>query len=141
MSRTVPGLGTSRATASSVGDSRVSPGPPAIRKGYRCGDLVESLAMDLRLGGKVALVTGASKGIGKAIAAGFAEAGAKVMLSSRKAEALEKAAADMQGEVAWHAANTGDPEAATAAVDATVSQFGGLDILVNNAAANPYMGP
>ena len=97
--------------------------------------------MELRLDGKVALVTGASKGIGKAIAAAFAEAGAKVMLSSRKADALEKAAADMQGEVAWYAANTGDPEAAQAAVDTTMSQFGGLDILVNNAAANPYMGP
>src|SRR3954470_23268799 len=97
--------------------------------------------MELRLDGKVALVTGASRGIGKAIAAAYAEAGASVMLTSRKADALEKAAADMQGEVAWHAANTGDPEASKACVDATVERFGAVDILVNNAAANPYMGP
>jgi NAD(P)-dependent dehydrogenase (short-subunit alcohol dehydrogenase family) len=97
--------------------------------------------MDLRLDGKVALVTGASKGIGKAIAAACAEAGASVMLSSRKAEGLEAAAADMKGEVAWHAANAGRPEEAEAAVDATLERFGRLDILVNNAATNPYMGP
>src|SRR3954462_14728006 len=96
--------------------------------------------MELRLDGKGALVTGASKGIGKAIAAAYADAGAKVMLSSRKADALEKAAADMDGEVAWHAANVGDPDAAAARVDATLERFGGLDVLVNNAAANPYFG-
>lgn len=97
--------------------------------------------MELRLDGKVALVTGASRGIGMAIAAAFAEAGAKVMLTSRKADALEKAAAGMQGEVAWHAANAGDPDASKACVDETVARFGAVDILVNNAAANPYMGP
>src|SRR3954449_2956241 len=97
--------------------------------------------MELRLDGKVALVTGASRGIGKAIAAAYAEAGAQVMLSSRKPEGLEKAAADMSGEVAWFAANSGDPEAAQACIDATVERFGGVDILVNNAAANPFMGP
>jgi NAD(P)-dependent dehydrogenase (short-subunit alcohol dehydrogenase family) len=96
--------------------------------------------MELRLDGKVALVTGASRGIGKAIAAAYAEAGASVMLSSRKAEGLEKAAADMKGEVAWFAANAGEPEAAQACVDATIERFGGIDILVNNAAANPFMG-
>jgi NAD(P)-dependent dehydrogenase (short-subunit alcohol dehydrogenase family) len=97
--------------------------------------------MDLRLDGKVALVTGASKGIGKAIAAAFADAGASVMLSSRKPEGLEAAAADIKGEVAWHAANAGRPEDAEAAFDATIERFGAVDILVNNAAANPYMGP
>ena len=96
--------------------------------------------MELRLDGKVALVTGASKGIGKAIAAAYADAGAKVMLSSRKADSLEKAVADISGEVAWFAANTGDSEAAKACVDNTIERFGGLDILVNNAAANPYYG-
>jgi NAD(P)-dependent dehydrogenase (short-subunit alcohol dehydrogenase family) len=97
--------------------------------------------MELRLDGKVALVTGGSKGIGKAIAAEFAASGASVMISSRKADALEAAAAEMKGEVAWHAANAGRPEEAEAAVAATIERFGRLDILVNNAATNPYMGP
>jgi NAD(P)-dependent dehydrogenase (short-subunit alcohol dehydrogenase family) len=97
--------------------------------------------MDLRLDGKVALVTGGSKGIGLAIARGLAESGARVMLSSRKADALEAAAATIDGEVAWYAANAGDPEAAVAAVADTIERLGGLDILVNNAATNPYMGP
>jgi NAD(P)-dependent dehydrogenase (short-subunit alcohol dehydrogenase family) len=99
--------------------------------------------MDLRLDGKVALVTGASRGIGKAIAASFAQSGAKVMLSSRKAEALEQAAAEMRadgGEVAWHPANAGDPAQAEECVRATFEHFGSIDILVNNAATNPYFG-
>ncbi|HZQ26128.1 MAG TPA: SDR family oxidoreductase [Acidimicrobiales bacterium] len=97
--------------------------------------------MELRLDGKVALVTGGSRGIGRAIAAAMAAAGAKVMISSRKEDALKEAAAGMEGEVDWFAANAGDAEAAAACVDATVKRLGGLDILVNNAATNPYMGP
>ncbi|MDQ1437544.1 MAG: hypothetical protein QOK43_1173 [Acidimicrobiaceae bacterium] len=97
--------------------------------------------MDLRLDGKVALVTGASRGIGRAIAAAYAEAGAKVMISSRKEDALKEAASTMAGEVEWFAANAGDEDAAAACVQATVDRLGGLDILVNNAATNPYMGP
>jgi NAD(P)-dependent dehydrogenase (short-subunit alcohol dehydrogenase family) len=100
--------------------------------------------MDLRLDGKVALVTGGSRGIGRAIAARFAASGARVMLSSRKPEALAEAAAQMQGPggpVAWHAANVGDPDGAARCVAATVERFGSLDILVNNAATNPYYGP
>jgi NAD(P)-dependent dehydrogenase (short-subunit alcohol dehydrogenase family) len=96
--------------------------------------------MELRLDGKVALVTGASKGIGKAIAAEMAASGAQVMISSRKQDALEAAAAEMEGEVAVHAANAGDIAAADACVAATIERFGGLDILVNNAATNPYYG-
>ncbi len=96
--------------------------------------------MELRLDGKVALVTGASKGIGLAIATAFAEAGARVMLSSRKQEALEKAAADINGETAVFAANAGEPDQAEACVAATTDAFGAIDILVNNAATNPYMG-
>ena len=96
--------------------------------------------MDIDFGGKVALVTGASKGIGKAIATSLAERGAKVMLSSRKHEALEAAAADIDGDTGVFAANAGDPTAAEACVAATVERFGGLDILVNNAATNPYAG-
>jgi len=100
--------------------------------------------MNLRLDGKVALVTGASKGIGLAIARGFADAGASVMLSSRKADQLEAAAATLKpdgGEVAWFAANAGDEAAPEAATTATIERLGAVDILVNNAATNPYMGP
>jgi NAD(P)-dependent dehydrogenase (short-subunit alcohol dehydrogenase family) len=95
----------------------------------------------LDLTGKVALVTGASKGIGAAIARIYAEHGAAVMLSSRKIEALEATAETIDGKTAVFAANAGRPEQAEAAVAATIARFGGLDILVNNAAANPYYGP
>ena len=97
--------------------------------------------MELGLSGKVALVTGGSRGIGKAIAARFAEAGARVMISSRKADALAEAAASIQGEVSCFSANVGDPEAAAACVHACTERLGGLDILVNNAATSPYFGP
>ena len=96
--------------------------------------------MEIRLDGKIALVTGASKGIGRAIATAFVASGAKVMLSSRKQEALDEAAATMDGEVATFAAHAGDPDQAAACVDATVKTFGSVDILVNNAATNPYFG-
>lgn len=97
--------------------------------------------MQISLEGKVALVTGASKGIGRAIAAQMAASGAKVMLSSRKHDQLTEAAATMDGETAVFAANAGDLDAAEACVDATIERFGRLDILVNNAATNPYFGP
>jgi NAD(P)-dependent dehydrogenase (short-subunit alcohol dehydrogenase family) len=100
--------------------------------------------VELRLDGKVALITGGSRGIGKAIGARFAQAGAKVMLTSRKAEGLASAAAEIEGlggEVAWHAANAGEFDQAEACVRATIERFGSVDILVNNAATNPYMGP
>lgn len=97
--------------------------------------------MQISLEGKVALVTGASKGIGRAIAGSLADAGAKVMLSSRKKDQLDLAAAEIGGETAVFAANAGDIDAAKACVAATIEQFGALDILVNNAATNPYYGP
>lgn len=97
--------------------------------------------MDLRLDGKVALVTGASRGIGAATAAALAASGASVMLSSRKHHDLEATAATIDGDTAVFAANAGDPEGASACVAATVEHFGAVDILVNNAATNPYYGP
>ena len=90
---------------------------------------------------KVALVTGASRGIGRAIAAAYAEAGARVLLSSRKQDALEEAAKTMTGHVEVFAANAGEADQAEACVQACIERLGGCDILVNNAAANPYMGP
>jgi NAD(P)-dependent dehydrogenase (short-subunit alcohol dehydrogenase family) len=97
--------------------------------------------VDLRLDGKVALVTGASRGIGRAIAAAYAEAGARVLISSRKQDALEEAAKAMNGEVDVFAANAGEPEQAAACVAFCKDRFGAIDVLVNNAATNPYMGP
>ena len=96
--------------------------------------------MELRLDGKVALVTGASRGIGRATAKALAESGAKVMLVSRKLDQLTEAAAAIDGETAVLAANTGDVDAGRAVVAATIERFGGLDVLVNNAATNPYYG-
>lgn len=100
--------------------------------------------MELRLDGKVALITGASRGIGRAVAGTFAAAGAKVMLSSRKEDALQDAVAAIEptstGELAYFAANAGDPEAAAECIRVTIERFGRLDVLVNNAATNPYMG-
>lgn len=97
--------------------------------------------MEIRLDGKTALITGGSRGIGKAIAATYARSGAKVMIASRKAEALEEAAADIGHGCQWVVANTGDPDAADAAITATIERLGAIDVLVNNAAANPYAGP
>ncbi len=96
------------------------------------------------LKGRVAIVTGASKGIGAAIARGLAEFGAKVVISSRKQEALDDLAASMREEgleVRGIECHVGKPEALEALVEKTVSTYGGVDILVNNAAINPVYGP
>jgi NAD(P)-dependent dehydrogenase (short-subunit alcohol dehydrogenase family) len=97
--------------------------------------------MHISLAGKVVLVTGASRGIGRAIAASASEAGAQVMLTSRKADQLQAAADTMPGDTAIFAANAGDVAAGRACVEATLERFGRLDVIVNNAATNPYFGP
>ncbi len=96
------------------------------------------------LDGKVALITGASKGIGLSIAEIFAAAGAKVVLSSRKQDDLDKESAALNAKgysTKGIACNVGNMDELKALVDETVATFGGIDILVNNAAANPVFGP
>lgn len=97
--------------------------------------------MELRLDDKVAIVTGGSRGIGLAIATRFAEAGAQVMIVSRKADACEAAAEQIGHGCRWMAGNVGDPEVAASVTAAVVEEFGRVDVLVNNAATNPYAGP
>ena len=97
--------------------------------------------MELRLDGKVALVTGGSRGIGKGIARAYAEAGARVMITSRKAESCEATAKELGDNVSWVAGHVGKPEEAERVVATTLDQLGRLDLLVNNAATNPYAGP
>jgi NAD(P)-dependent dehydrogenase (short-subunit alcohol dehydrogenase family) len=97
--------------------------------------------MDISLQGKTALVTGGSRGIGKAIAATFVRCGANVMIVSRKEDSLRATAAEIGGNIAYVAANTGDVDSAESVVEQTLAKFGGIDIFVNNAATNPYAGP
>lgn len=97
-----------------------------------------------QLHGKTALVTGASKGIGEAIARGLAEFGARVVVSSRNQTAVDQVAAAFQAdglEATAVTANIGNPEDMDRLVEATVKSCGGIDIVVNNAAANPVFGP
>jgi NAD(P)-dependent dehydrogenase (short-subunit alcohol dehydrogenase family) len=96
------------------------------------------------LSGKVALVTGSTRGIGKSIAEELARAGAKVCVSSRKAEACEETLADLQKqgfEVMAKPCNVSRKDELQALVDATLAKWGRLDIVVANAATNPYYGP
>ncbi|MCA0230117.1 MAG: glucose 1-dehydrogenase [Bacteroidetes bacterium] len=97
-----------------------------------------------QLTGKVALITGASKGIGEQIARYLAQFGAKVVISSRRQADLDELAEDIRktgGEVTAIEARMGDEAQTKHLFDKTVEVYGGIDILVNNAAANPYYGP
>jgi NAD(P)-dependent dehydrogenase (short-subunit alcohol dehydrogenase family) len=106
--------------------------------------MVDTRLFDLT--GKVALLTGASKGMGKAMAEGLAEHGARVMISSRKLDACQ-AVADAINErcgearAAAHACNAGYKEQLQALVDATRERFGPLDVMIGNAGVNPFYGP
>lgn len=96
------------------------------------------------LSGKVAIITGASKGIGEAIALTYAAAGADVVISSRKQDAVDAVVAKIReagGQALGLAAHTGDADAIDNLVNRTVDAFGGVDILVNNAGINPHFGP
>ena len=91
--------------------------------------------MDLKLAGKVTLITGSSRGIGLATAKAFAAEGCRLMLSARAAEQLAIAEAGFRAsgaEVAAHAADVSDPDKAAGLIQATVAAHGGIDILVNN---------
>ena len=91
--------------------------------------------MDLELRGKVALVTGSSRGIGLATAKAFAAERCRIMLSARSTEQLRETETALRAtgvEVAAHAADVGSPDDAARLIEATVATYGGIDILVNN---------
>jgi NAD(P)-dependent dehydrogenase (short-subunit alcohol dehydrogenase family) len=98
------------------------------------------------LAGRTVLVTGASRGIGKGIALAMAAEGCNVVLSSRRQEGLDEAAAEIRAAhpevgVLAKAAHAADEKQAEACVAAAMTKFGGIDVLVNNAGTNPYFGP
>ncbi len=99
--------------------------------------------IDFGLKDKVAIVTGASRGIGKAIATGLVEQGAKVVISSRKQDVLDQVAEELKGmggDVLPMACHTGELDMIEALYEMADKTYGQLDILVNNAATNPYFG-
>jgi NAD(P)-dependent dehydrogenase (short-subunit alcohol dehydrogenase family) len=96
------------------------------------------------LTGKVAIITGASKGIGEAIAYQYGKAGAKVVISSRKIEAVEAVAQKFRTEnieVMAISCHMGDMEQIQNMIDKTIEKYGRIDIVVNNAVTNPIFGP
>ncbi|MEZ4279404.1 MAG: SDR family oxidoreductase [Myxococcota bacterium] len=91
--------------------------------------------------GKVAIVTGGSRGIGRAIAEAFVAAGARVMITSRGAEACETTAREIGEGADFEPGHVGREDDVRRVIDATLSRLGRIDVLVNNAATNPYGGP
>ncbi|WP_436433801.1 SDR family oxidoreductase [Kocuria marina] len=97
---------------------------------------------DRGLNGKIAVVTGASRGIGLAIAHDLVAHGATVCLTARHEDALQEAAAELpEGSVITVAGRSDDPDHRKQVLDTVAEHFGGLDILVNNAGINPVYGP
>jgi NAD(P)-dependent dehydrogenase (short-subunit alcohol dehydrogenase family) len=102
------------------------------------------MADEFDLTGRVAFVTGASRGIGRAIARALARHGAVIVAASRKVEGCEAVAAEIRaagGQATALACHIGEPEQISAALQEIDRRHGRLDILVNNAATNPYFGP
>lgn len=99
---------------------------------------------DFSLNGKVAIVTGGSRGIGRSIALGLAEHGADIVLAARKPDDLKAAAEEIQKlgrRVLTVPTNVRKIEELQALVDQSVQEFGRVDVLINNAGTNPYYGP
>jgi NAD(P)-dependent dehydrogenase (short-subunit alcohol dehydrogenase family) len=93
---------------------------------------------------KIAVVTGSSRGIGRAIAERFAEHGAKVVVSSRNLDACEEVVREIAskgGEAFAHACNISSKQELRSLADTTIAKWGGIDVLVCNAAVNPHFGP
>jgi len=99
------------------------------------------MSVSITLDNKVAIVTGASRGIGEAIARTFAAHGAKVVLASRKIEGVTAVAESIGPNAHAIAAHTGKEGDCAALVEGAIAKFGKVDVLVNNAATNPYFGP
>ncbi|MEW7291763.1 SDR family NAD(P)-dependent oxidoreductase [Aquimarina sp. 2304DJ70-9] len=105
---------------------------------------MNSIKQSFNLEGRVAIITGSSKGIGKAIAQGLAEHGAKVVISSRSQEAVDEVVAEFKKaglEAVGIACHIGKEDQRKNLIEKTIAHYGGIDILVNNAAINPIYGP
>jgi NAD(P)-dependent dehydrogenase (short-subunit alcohol dehydrogenase family) len=98
------------------------------------------MSVSITLDDKVAIVTGASRGIGESIARTFAAHGAKVVLAARKMDALLSIAESIGPNALAIAAHTGKEDDCKRLVAETIAKFGKVDVLVNNAATNPYFG-
>jgi NAD(P)-dependent dehydrogenase (short-subunit alcohol dehydrogenase family) len=103
--------------------------------------MTRTAAPAFSLDGKVAIITGASRGIGEAIARAFAGSGAQVVVASRKIDGVTAVAESIGSAAHPVAAHTGKEADCKALVAATIARFGKVDLLVNNAATNPYFGP